>query len=255
MANATGVTGLTATISSDSVHLITLTYTRALWLLVWEWFARNILNVLASACALIAVALALAGFSRIKAAREKAAREGREAALAAKLQALQEGVRAGMERGSATQAAAWEAGRWGRVRGAVLTTLKQVIFQRAAGAVAAQQHAAAEAAAAAAAAARLFSGAGAKKPFASSTSMALKLKSMAAIGKGRAVLQQQQQRGEGAEGGGGEDAVVHVQAPSLLVSAAAPAAAALARRSLAEGRGRRKPGGALKSWGLDSEKE
>ncbi len=214
----------------DSASLVTLTYMRSLWSLLWEWFARNIFNVLAGGCALIAVSLLLACYGRCKRAREAAAAARKEAALAARLAALHEGARAG----SARAGAAWEAGRWARVRRGLLAYLKHAVFQRVAGVVvggeqqrraAAGAAAAVAAAAAAAAAVRAGGGGGGRRGGAGIAAVAsvaaratqlLKARSLAAIGKGKAVLMQ---------GGqlrlGGEEAVVAVGGPPQAAAAAA----------------------------------
>jgi hypothetical protein len=214
LANVTGL-DLTAAIAPSSVTLISLTFSRSLWTLLWAWFARNIATVLAGAGSLAALALVLACCARLRGAARRRRREKADERLQARLRELQEAARA-----RSMQAAAALAGRWARVRRALLARLKAARFQRAAVMVAAEPRRRAAADGAAATLRRSAAGA----------LLTLKAKLEAGLSRGREVLHMQpvgagggERRGEGVAPG---DAVLQVLGPRR----GAGAGAALAGR-------------------------
>ena len=202
VAGATGALNLTAAVAS--VRLITLTYRRSYWALLWAWFAQNIRAVLACACTLMALTLLLSYFNAWKAARALAAGRQRAAGAAAKLKALH----SWHLRTSARAVQAGEAVRWERVRQALLRELRRRLLQRAAaGEVAGGQRAARVVARVAAAWWEGGTAASARPPALRGKARALaggyKAKSLAGIGRVKDVLQRHRL-------GGGGDAVLEV---------------------------------------------
>lgn len=98
LANATGGGAYTAAVPADSVHLISMTYQSAFWMLLWDLFLRNIQRVVGGACAVVLVVLVLACFNTAKRAYALGARANREAALKRALEELQEANRASSRR-------------------------------------------------------------------------------------------------------------------------------------------------------------
>ncbi len=187
MANATGLTDITTEVNSDSVNLITLTYTRSIWALFWDFFLRNIINVCVGASVLSVGGWVIYSYNVRKRKRAKKLREAKEAALHAKLTEIQAGNRLA----NAHYDAVWNAGRWTRVRAALLAYLKKDVLSNVMAQVLRDRQAAAAAAAAAAAtaAAEERVGGGRKRaPPPAGALFTLKAQSHAGTDKARAVL-------------------------------------------------------------------
>jgi len=86
--NATGM-ALSASVDSDSVKLITLTFTRSFWGIFLQWLWDNIMNVLAGSCSLICFTLLMACFNRIKRYRQQRHAEAKETRLQGILKGIQ----------------------------------------------------------------------------------------------------------------------------------------------------------------------